>query len=112
MILFSTLFILVACSSTKTASNQPNTQTMEEQKEMLAEGYLMGTIMAHSSEGNCPYIIEVVADPPYYFDPINLDENFKKEGEKIWFTFAGLRMMNRCEKANPVSILDIKKRAE
>lgn len=87
-------------------------QNMEEEKKMLAEGYLKGTIIVYSSEGNCPYVIEVAAANPYYFDPVNLDEAFKMDGEKIWFKYNGLGMMNRCEKAVPVSLSDIKKRAE
>jgi len=47
------------------------------------------------------------------YDPINLDESFsafKQDGMKVWFTFAGLRMMNRCEKANPINLIDIQTR--
>ena len=43
-------------------------------------------------------------------DPINLEESMKKDGLKVWVTYQGLRMMNRCEKANPVSIVEIEMR--
>ena len=49
---------------------------------------------------------------PYHLDPINITEEFKKDGEKIWIKFGGLKMMNRCEKANPISIIEIQKRVE
>jgi hypothetical protein len=113
LVIIASLSLLMGCSTTKkTTQSDSAMENSAEIKEMTAQGYLMGTVKVYASEGNCPYVIEVADDTPYYLDPINLEESFKQEGTKIWFTFAGLRMMNRCIKANPVSILDIKKRAE
>jgi hypothetical protein len=64
------------------------------------------------AEGDCPFAIMVEAEEPYYLDPINLDESYKVAGEKIWFKFRGLRMMNRCDKASPIEISEIQKREE
>lgn len=112
IVFLSALLMAVSCSTSKSTGNQSSMQNMEEEKKMLAEGYLKGTIKVYSSEGNCPYVIKVAAANPYYFDPVNLDEAFKMDGEKIWFKYNGLGMMNRCEKAVPVSLSAIKKRAE
>lgn len=113
LFILTSICLFMGCNSSKLAQNETNTMdNAQEIKEMTDQGYLMGTIQGYSTEGNCPFIIEVAAETPYYLDPINLEESFKKEGTQIWFTFAGLRMMNRCVKANPISILDIKKRAE
>ena len=43
----------------------------------------------------------------YYLDPIDLREDFQIEGEQVWFKYGGLRRMNRCEKASPISIIEI-----
>jgi len=123
MIYLKTTIVLAAfvvfscCSAKKTASDNGTTDTTKNSEmttKMMANGYKMGTIVASKTEGDCPYVIEMKDDAgkPYYLDPINLEESYKKDGAKIWFTFAGLRMMNRCEKANPVNIIQMEKREE
>ncbi|MEZ4779930.1 MAG: hypothetical protein R2786_11190 [Flavobacteriaceae bacterium] len=114
LFVFATLLI-ISCSTTKTT-----TETMEKKetivldaKKMIADGFIKGAIVASTEEGDCPYVIEVAGrQDNYYLDPINLDEAFKIGGQKIWFKYNGLRMMNRCEYANPISITEIQKRAE
>ena len=106
---------LFSCSSKKTTTDaMPDAKKSEMTAKMLANGFKMGTIVASTTAGDCPYVIQLEGEDkqPYFLDPINLDESFKKNGEKIWFTYAGLRMMNRCVKANPVSIIDMQKREE
>lgn len=106
---------LFSCSSKKTTTDaMPDSKKSEIAAKMMADGFKMGTIVASEAEGDCPYTIQMEGEDKqaYFLDPINLDESFKKNGEKIWFTYAGLRMMNRCIKANPVNIIDIQKREE
>lgn len=83
----------------------------EEEMKMTEAGFMKGTIIYSSREGDCPYVIEV-DDPNYNYmlDPVNLDENYKASGAKVWVKFAGMRMPNRCEKANPVNIIEIQTR--
>jgi len=84
-----------------------------EVAKMIENGFKKGVIVASDKEGDCPFTIKLRDnDYSYYLDPINLTEEFKKDGEKIWVKFAGLRMMNRCEKANPVSIIEMHVREE
>ncbi|MEZ4874407.1 MAG: hypothetical protein R2793_02875 [Flavobacteriaceae bacterium] len=115
IIFFIALAIFTSCSSTKktTSSMADSTTTVTDSKKMMENGFLAGTIVSSQAEGDCPFVIEVQgADGAYFLDPVNLEESYKKGGEKIWFTFTGLRMMNRCEKATPVNINEIQKRAE
>ncbi|MBL4662789.1 MAG: hypothetical protein JKY22_04370 [Flavobacteriaceae bacterium] len=106
--------MLFSCNSKKTTADaMAESKKVEMHTKMTSNGYKMGTIIASKEEGDCPFVIQMEGeDQPYFLDPINLDESFKKNGEKIWFTFGPLRMMNRCEKANPVSIIEIEKREE
>ncbi len=112
LLLFSVL--LFSCNSTnKTATNNTETETQMDAKKMMEEGFIKGVIVTSNKEGDCPITIQVeTKEGTTLFDPINITEEYKKEGEKIWFKFGGLRMMNRCIKANPISIIEIQKRGE
>ncbi len=117
--IFSTL--ILSCGTTEkqtqttsttetTSETTSNTETIDPQKMMVA-GYLLGTIIYSDKEGDCPYTIQMPGDKMefYYLDPINLEETYKKDGQKVWIKFNGLRRMNRCDKATPAEITDIKK---
>ena len=113
-LLLFTIALFMSCSTTKnTQEAMDKSQTSMESKKMIEKGFLAGVIVSSKKEGECPFTIKVKGDEGAYFlDPINLDESFKKDGQKVWFTFSGLRMMNRCDNANPISIKEIQKRAE
>ncbi len=112
LLLFSML--IISCNSTnKTASNNAENETQMETKNMIEAGFMMGTIVHSDKEGDCPFTIQIEGvDGISFYDPINITEDFKKDGEKIWFKFTGLRMMNRCDKANPIRIEEILLRGE
>ncbi|MGJ8665555.1 MAG: hypothetical protein ACSHW7_04255 [Patiriisocius sp.] len=114
LILTICISITACCTSKKTATDAANgdekSQTIMTDAKMMKAGFKQGTIVASTAEGDCPYVIEMAGEDSYFLDPINLEESYKKDGMKIWFTFNGLRMMNRCEKANPVSIEKIEVR--
>ena len=107
ILLFSIL--LFSCSSTNnslTASSEDKIQIVKE--KMMEAGFIKGTIVASKIEGDCPITIKVEGENgAYYLDPIDLREDFQIEGEQVWFKYGGLRRMNRCEKANPISIIEI-----
>lgn len=113
-LLLFTIVLFMSCSSTKnTKETMDKTQTSMEAKKMIEKGFLAGTIVVSTKEGECPFTIKVKGDEDaFHLDPINLDESFKRDGQKVWFTYNGLRMMNRCDNANPISIKEIQKRAE
>lgn len=102
------LFILFGCSSSKNIENVPSAEELEN----IKLGFVKGTIKAEPMGGACPYLIEVIGETTYYLDPINLMEYYQKDGLKIWFKYNGLKMMNRCEKGNPISLTELKERTE
>jgi hypothetical protein len=125
MTIAKTLFLLFSvvlisnCGTTKTSSStltssETTTESMsmanaKNDTEMISEGYSKGTIVASTIENDCPYTIRMEDKESYLLDPVNLEETYKKDGMQIWFKFTGLRMMNRCDKANPITITEIKK---
>ena len=115
----SLLLVLLAvfscCGNKTTKEAMADTKDASMNTKMMENGFKMGTIVASKAEGECPFMIQMESEgeeKPVFLDPINLDESYKTNGQKIWFTFNGLRMMNRCIKANPVSIVEMQKRAE
>ncbi|GEQ84665.1 hypothetical protein ULMS_01730 [Patiriisocius marinistellae] len=107
---------ITACCTSKKSTTDANMDSTEKSEIMMTDakmmeaGFKQGVIVASNIEGDCPFTIKIDGDQPYFLDPINLDDMYKKDGMKIWFTFNGLRMMNRCEKANPVNVNEIQVR--
>lgn len=110
--------LLIACSSTNKATseekNVTNTKEIEmKNSEMLAAGFTMAEVVESKVEGDCPFTLKMKnKDNVYYLDPINITDEFKKDGEKVWVKYSGLRRMNRCTKASPVTVLEMEKRIE
>ena len=72
------------------------------------KGYLAGEVSVSKKEGDCPVTIKIPGkNGIYYLDPINLEEKYHINGLNVWFKYGGLRRMNRCQKANPVTINEI-----
>lgn len=119
MKILKTAFVLLvviatsSCNSSKTSKNETKNNSnamMADSKTMMANGFTMGTIVASTVEGDCPYVISSEIDGnKVLYDPINMEEMYMKDGMKIWYKFNGLRMMNRCDKANPVSLTEVQK---
>lgn len=108
------IFFFLGCYSTKRHNDSAVATTSEvkqQYEQFLKEGYVKGIIVYSSLESDCKYTIQVVAEGNF-FDPINLDDSFKIDGAKVWFKYFPLRMMNRCDKANPISIDHIEIREE
>ena len=109
------LFLMVAsgCDSTKSTAKEDaaseKTSTVMNEK-MVNEGYSEGTI-TYSKNSKCPVII-IKEDTKEQLDPINMDDSkfvsFKNDGNKIYFKFRRLRMMNRCDEALPISLEEVK----
>ena len=108
-LLFSIL--LFSCNSTnKSVTTTSINEVKIATEKMMEAGFIKGTIVASKIEGDCPITIKVEGENgAYYLDPIDLKEDFQIDGEKVWFKYGGLRRMNRCEKANPISIIEIVK---
>ncbi len=120
LLLFSisiiTLVTFSCCSASKKTSNEVSkkSETVMDSKKMLEEGYWEGVVVLSKAEGDCPVTIKIDnKEGSYFLDPINMTEKYKGfiiEGTKVWIKYAGLRMMNRCDKASPVNIVDLKSR--
>ena len=112
LLLFS-MFLFSCNSTTQSVSNTSENTNQMDAKKMIADGFTKGLIVTSKIEGDCPITIQVEGkEGAYFLDPINLEDSYKNEGEKIWFKFGALRRMNRCVKANPISIIEIQKRVE
>jgi len=114
----SVVFLLIfteSCDSSKAVSSSDETETKESKtmgKELLANGYSTGIVKV--IEGSkCPFIIYDERTKAQ-FDPINMDDSkyasFKEKDAKIYYKFLPLRMKNRCNEAQPITLADIKKR--
>jgi len=80
-----------------------NTDTDMNTKEMIADGYKKGIIVASKKEGDCPYVIKIEDnDNTDYLDPVDLPDEYKKDGVEIWFKYLPSRRPQRCERADPV----------
>lgn len=114
------VFIL-SCITTQNQSQNLETNSPAEieakkivAEKMMADGYLPGRIIYSDLADDCEYTIQLKDGERdfYYVDPVNLEENFRSDEQTIWVKFNGLRRMNRCEKASPVEITEIKNRDE
>lgn len=113
------LALLISCSSTnktvkKTGDDTKTTTEMATKtSEMTKDGFLSAEVVESKVEGDCPFALKLMnGDSPYFLDPINMTDQYKVNGEKLWIKFSGLRRMNRCDKASPVNITEIEKRVE
>ena len=102
---------LVSCDSSKKTTAEATQEAEANAKIMIEKGFVMGTIV-DTKNTDCPYIINVEgdADNKVSFDPMNLEDSFKKDGAKIWFTYRPLRRQNRCNLGTPVTINTMQKR--
>jgi hypothetical protein len=107
-----TMIGLIACNATQKGVSQ-SMSTEDNTEKMIAEGYAAGVIELSNKEGDCPVTIRLEGgEETMYYDPLEIDDSYKVTGMKVWFKFSGLRMMNRCPKANPIRIENIKKREQ
>ena len=110
-----TVVLFSCCSGNKAAADATNSTNEKEvtitTQKMMDAGFAKAAIVASDVEGDCPFTMSVDGDTVLP-DPINLEEGYMKQGKKIWVKFTRLKMMNRCDKANPVRIEEIQKREE
>ena len=105
------VFTISGCSSIKEKPIQNPEGIIKKIKpvELIPEGFTAGVIQKSTKKGDCLFTILVTSNSgePLYFDPINLDEAYKKDGIALFFKYRPLRMMNRCQRANPVEIQEL-----
>lgn len=120
LLILNLLLVFTSCNSTKEKvqaenspiinSKQSDYKTMDA--EMINNGFKIGEIK-YLKDKECAYIIIDEASNAK-FDPVNISDelyqSYKQDNQKIYFKYRPLRMMNRCTEANPISLIDIKKR--
>jgi hypothetical protein len=115
----SFIFILTSCNSYKKSSQEANSESVNNEvkvkamdNQMTGEGFQLGVIR-YLKESECSYII-IDQTTEAQFDPINIGEDsykaIRNDGEKVYYKYRPLRRMNRCPEANPIELIDIKKR--
>ncbi len=121
IIFISFMLAMISCVSTQNQPENIETNSPEEIEakkiaaaEKMAAGYIPGRIIYSDLEGDCEYTIQLNDGVRgfYYVDPINLSNKFHTHGQTVWVKYGGLGRMNRCEKAAPVSIIEIENRDE
>jgi hypothetical protein len=82
--IYITLFILfgVCCSSKKTSADitQKSQISSFKKAELISKGFTPGVIQKSTQKEDCVFTIQVseLNKQPYFLDPINLDEAYKK----------------------------------
>lgn len=99
------LLCFVSCKNTKEVAKDNIDEKVTEEK-FDPTGYTAGVIVYSQDKDDCEYTIKL--KDGLFYDPINLEDGYKKEGMAVYFKFRGLRMRNRCNKANPISIEEIR----
>lgn len=100
-----TLLCFASCKNTEEVAKDNIEEKVAEEK-FDPTGYTAGVIVYSKDKDDCEYTIRL--KDGLFYDPINLEDSYKKDGMAVYFKFRGLRMMNRCNKANPVSIEEMR----
>ena len=95
------LLCFASCKNTEEAAKYKTDKKVTEEA-FDPTGYTSGTIIYSEEKDDCEYTIKLKGG--LYYDPINLEDSYKKDGIAVYFKFRRLRMANRCNKANAVSI--------
>lgn len=98
-------FVMLAfsCNTNKSVSGENRDISSEKMEEA---GFQKVELVVSDTEGDCPYTLQIKGQETL-LDPINLEDTYKKSGISLWVKYRPLRMPNRCEKANPVEIMEI-----
>ena len=101
-------FTVLSCAALQKSGSEGEKSAADMKYSFDTEGLLEGRVIASQDANDCPFVIEVLNKKlPYYLDPVNLDEEFKKDSLEIFFEYTGMRMANRCKKALPVTLSNV-----
>lgn len=97
------VFMLMACAPTKTSIS------LEKEREREEANY-SGEVTTDFAKDGCPVLIQYKdSEELKYLIPVQLDEQFKKHGLKISFSFHYSRIMQgECQMGQPAVLEDIK----
>lgn len=97
--------ITLSCCGQKEITNDVKTNNAKEEN-FNATGYTAGTIVQSKEEGDCEWTIKL--EDGRYLDPMSMNKDFMNDGAAVWVKFLPQRRMQRCDKASPVELSDIR----
>ncbi|ANH59347.1 hypothetical protein [Dokdonia donghaensis] len=109
--LFITGIILVTGLMLASCGQKATTEEKAKEETTMSfdtTGYTSGTIVQSKAEGDCEWTIKL--KDGRFLDPMAIDKDFMKDGATVWIKFLPQRRMQRCDKASPVAISEIKLR--
>lgn len=95
--------VLASCGQKATTEEKAKEETT---MSFDTTGYTSGTIIQSKAEGDCEWTIKL--KDGRFLDPMTIDKDFMKDGATVWVKFLPQRRMQRCDKANPVDLTEIK----
>jgi len=99
---------MMSCSAKKATSETANTNAEKERaEEIIKEGYIQAAIEDKTTSG-CGFVIKNITTEEYLL-PNNLEDQYKKEGLKVWLKYRQIRpAQGSCTIGNPTTIEEIK----
>lgn len=95
--------VVIASCAQKVIAEENNKATI---MDFDTTGYTSGTIVQSKVEGDCEWTIKL--EDGRHFDPMTIDKGFMENGAPVWFKYTPQRRANRCKKATPIAITEIK----
>ena len=75
-------------------------------KNMKKSGYTFGKVLDKTKTSGCTFVIQI--NDSTIFEPVNLEDKFKKEGLKIAFKYRKSRAMTTCMMGQTVVLSQVK----
>jgi len=103
IIKFTLILVLALISSQciSTKKSIPNQQKLI----MTEKGYTKAVIVDKTGLDGCSFLIQ--ASDSVIYEPINMEEKFKKDGLQVYLKFKRSRMATTCMNGQPIIISEI-----
>jgi hypothetical protein len=103
-------FLLIIAFSFSTCKSQKESaggSIAGAEKEMLAQGFVKGTIIDYSQEKGCTYLIKKDETGELLL-PLKLEDQFLKDNQKVWFKYQySRRPQGSCLKGITITLGEI-----
>ena len=97
-------FSFATCKSQKEATD---IAAIQVEKEMIAQGFVKGTIIDYSQEKGCTYLIKKEETGELLL-PMKLEDRFSKNNQKVWFKYEySRRHQGTCLKGITITLGEI-----
>ncbi|NOZ48085.1 MAG: hypothetical protein GXO79_15110 [Chlorobi bacterium] len=108
-ILLVLLIIVFASCKVKQGVKTQDLQNQNVENEYLNDGFVKAFIVqTDKTDEPCEFLIKL--ENGNLLEPLGLSADFKKNNENIWLKYIKQRRPGRCNNAQPVEIVEIKKR--